>query len=103
MNRDSANTKWVLHPVCGNKTRTKVYDDTMVLNFPLYCPKCKKEVRVDIVPLIPSRITLYTRVQVSPAAHKSPVGVLSADSEAVLRRCLGTGSSLFCPVPTESS
>ena len=51
MNRDSANTKWVLYPVRGNKTRTKVYDDTMVLNFPLYCPKCKKEVRVDIVQL----------------------------------------------------
>ena len=51
MNRDSANTKWVLCPVCGNKIRTKVYDDTMVLNFPLYCPKCKKEVRVDIVQL----------------------------------------------------
>lgn len=29
MNRDSANTKWVLCPVCGNKTRTKVYEDTV--------------------------------------------------------------------------
>lgn len=51
MNRDSASAKWVLCPVCCNKTRTKVYDDTMVLNFPLYCSKCKKEVRVDIVQL----------------------------------------------------
>lgn len=34
--------------ICGNKTRTKVFEDTIVHNFPLYCPKCKTEVRVDI-------------------------------------------------------
>ena len=34
--------------ICGNKTRTKVYEDTVMFNFPLYCPKCKTEVRVDI-------------------------------------------------------
>ena len=42
---------WVSCPICGSKTRTKVCGETVVLNFPLYCPKCKTEVRVDIVQL----------------------------------------------------
>ena len=48
MNRDQGNARWILCPISGNKTRTKVYEDTVVYNFPLYCPKCKTEVRVDI-------------------------------------------------------
>ena len=31
--------------------RTKVYEDTILVNFPLYCPKCKKEIRINIVKL----------------------------------------------------
>ncbi|MFR2171409.1 MAG: cysteine-rich KTR domain-containing protein [Anaerostipes hadrus] len=34
---------WVLCPVCNNKTRTKIRKDTELVNFPLFCPKCKKE------------------------------------------------------------
>lgn len=40
---------WVNCPICGGRTRTKIYADTVVLNFPLYCPKCKKEITVSIV------------------------------------------------------
>ena len=29
--------------VCNNKTRTKIREDTRLINFPLYCPKCKHE------------------------------------------------------------
>lgn len=36
-------TEWVMCPVCGNKTRNKIRDDTELTNFPLFCPKCKKE------------------------------------------------------------
>ena len=42
---------WVRCPICGNKTRTKVYENTVLLKFPLYCPKCRKEIRVDVVQL----------------------------------------------------
>ena len=35
--------KWILCPRCRAKTRTKVRDDTLLENFPLYCPKCKGE------------------------------------------------------------
>ena len=48
MNNKTDNTQWIKCPICGNKTRTKVYEDTVMFNFPLYCPKCKTEVRVDI-------------------------------------------------------
>lgn len=39
---------WVRCPFCGGKTRTKVRIDSLLRNFPLYCPKCKQEVVVDI-------------------------------------------------------
>ena len=35
-------------PVCGSETETKVYDDTVLMKFPLYCPHCKKETLIDI-------------------------------------------------------
>ena len=40
--------KWVLCPVCNNKTRTKIRPNTVLENFPLFCPKCKKELLVNI-------------------------------------------------------
>ena len=33
------------------KTRTKVYEDTVLIKFPLYCPKCKTEILIDVVKL----------------------------------------------------
>lgn len=42
---------WVPCPICGNRSRTKVYADTVLVNFPLYCPKCKKETKIDVVQL----------------------------------------------------
>lgn len=48
MNNEQEDAKWVHCPICGSKTRTKVCEDTVVFHFPLYCPKCKTEVRVDI-------------------------------------------------------
>lgn len=34
--------QWVYCPICNNKTREKVREDTVIKNFPLYCPKCKQ-------------------------------------------------------------
>ena len=34
---------WVICPVCNNRTRTKIRKDTELINFPLFCPKCKHE------------------------------------------------------------
>ncbi len=42
---------WVRCPMCGGKTKTMVHRDTVLVNFPLYCPKCKHEVCIDVVQL----------------------------------------------------
>ena len=40
--------KWLLCPVCGNKTRLKLREDTILENFPLYCPKCKQDTLINV-------------------------------------------------------
>lgn len=40
--------EWMLCPVCGNKTRIKIRKDTVLKNFPLFCPKCKREVLINV-------------------------------------------------------
>ena len=40
--------EWIICPECNNKTRTKVRKDTELVNFPLFCPKCKKESLVNV-------------------------------------------------------
>ena len=42
---------WILCPICQCKTRTKVKRDTVLLNFPLFCPKCKHETIVNVINL----------------------------------------------------
>ena len=41
-------SEWVRCPVCGNKTRLQIRKDTELKNFPLYCPKCKQEVLINV-------------------------------------------------------
>lgn len=38
----------LLCPVCENKTRLRVREDTELIRFPLYCPKCKQETLVNV-------------------------------------------------------
>ena len=40
-------TKWIHCPVCGNKTRDRIREDTVLKNYPLYCPKCKQETLIE--------------------------------------------------------
>ena len=40
-------SEWIICPVCHKKTRTKYRRDTVLKNFPLYCPKCKQETLID--------------------------------------------------------
>ncbi|EGQ2773111.1 conjugal transfer protein [Staphylococcus pseudintermedius] len=42
------NYKWILCPICGNKTRLRIRVDTLLKNFPLYCPKCKNETLINV-------------------------------------------------------
>ena len=40
-------TEWILCPICGNKTRDRIREDTVLKNYPLYCPKCKQETLIE--------------------------------------------------------
>ena len=40
-------TQWIRYPVCGSKTRNKVREDTVLKNYPLYCPKCRQETLIE--------------------------------------------------------
>ncbi|MCD0066395.1 conjugal transfer protein [Streptococcus agalactiae] len=44
-------------PICGNKTRLKMREDTELKNFPLFCPKCRQEILIEITKF---RITVIT-------------------------------------------
>lgn len=39
----SQEEKWVLCPLCGGKTRLRILQKTVLQNFPLFCPKCRRE------------------------------------------------------------
>jgi ribosomal protein L44E len=40
--------EWLFCPVCGNKTRVMIREDTVLKNFPLFCPKCKLETIINV-------------------------------------------------------
>ncbi|MDE7272260.1 MAG: cysteine-rich KTR domain-containing protein [Lachnospiraceae bacterium] len=40
--------QWLLCPVCNHKTRIKLRQDTIIERLPLYCPKCRKEILVNV-------------------------------------------------------
>ncbi|MFD1402082.1 cysteine-rich KTR domain-containing protein [Robinsoniella peoriensis] len=40
--------EWLLCPACHSKTRTKLRKDTVLENFPLFCPKCKQEILINV-------------------------------------------------------
>lgn len=42
------NEEWIYCPICKSKTRTKIRGDTVLENFPLFCPKCKRETLINV-------------------------------------------------------
>lgn len=40
--------EWIMCPVCKSKTHIRIRGDTVLENFPLYCPKCKQEKLISI-------------------------------------------------------
>ncbi|MBE5989121.1 MAG: conjugal transfer protein [Paenibacillaceae bacterium] len=40
--------QWLNCPVCQQKTRLRIQENTELKNFPLYCPKCKQETLIDV-------------------------------------------------------
>ncbi|HFU3843263.1 TPA: cysteine-rich KTR domain-containing protein [Streptococcus suis] len=59
--------EWILCPVCGSKTRNKIRKDTVLENYPLYCPKCRQErlIKVDNLKIACSRyLSIGARISV---------------------------------------
>lgn len=40
--------EWIKCPICGKKTRDKIREDTFIKNFPVFCPKCKQEILINV-------------------------------------------------------
>lgn len=40
--------KWVFCPLCNGKTRLQIIEITKMKDFPLFCPKCKKEMLIEV-------------------------------------------------------
>ncbi len=58
--------EWIRCPVCGSKTRDKIRKDTILKNFPLFCPKCKHENLIDVKNL---QITVITEPDAKPQSR----------------------------------
>lgn len=41
-------TEWILCPICDGKTRDKIRKDTIMKNYPVFCPKCKREILINV-------------------------------------------------------
>ncbi|NBI64800.1 conjugal transfer protein [Clostridiales bacterium] len=39
--------EWVRCPICKNKTRDRIREDIVLKNYPLYCPKCKRQTLIE--------------------------------------------------------
>lgn len=51
MNNNKRTPHWIPCPVCKEKTDVKIYEDTVLLKFPLFCPKCNQETIVNVIQL----------------------------------------------------
>lgn len=51
MSNKNQNPYWLPCPVCKELSDVKVYEDTVLLKFPFYCPKCNQKSTVNVVRL----------------------------------------------------
>ena len=61
---------WLHCPKCGSKTRDKILPKTIMINYPLYCPKCKRELLVSVKNL---SITIIKECNQKSITYESPV------------------------------
>ena len=40
--------KLILCPLCQKKTHTMIREDSELIHFPLFCPKCKQETLINV-------------------------------------------------------
>ena len=57
--------EFILCPVCGNKTRVQIREDTELKNFPLFCPKCHKQTLINAKQLNITKATEIAKINKS--------------------------------------
>ncbi|MCQ5367399.1 cysteine-rich KTR domain-containing protein [[Ruminococcus] torques] len=57
--------EWIYCPNCNNKTRIKIRLDTELINFPLFCPKCRHETLINPVTLLAVQNTYHIHLMLS--------------------------------------
>ena len=48
LNKVMEENRWIICPECGNKTRVKIKETTIMKDFLLFCHHCKKEFTIDV-------------------------------------------------------
>lgn len=49
MTKTMRKSKWIRCPLCRHNTRTRIFPHTVLINFPLYCPSCKREIPITLM------------------------------------------------------
>ena len=77
--------EWILCPFCGSKTRLKIRNDTILDNFPLYCPKCKHETLIAVRKL---NLSIIQDPDAEPIIHKvNSLVVIGSFFQYMMRTC----------------
>jgi len=80
--------EWILCPFCGSKTRLKIRNDTILDNFPLYCPKCKHETLIAVRKLNLSITPRARRTDAEPVMHKvNSLVIIGSFFQYMMRTC----------------
>lgn len=53
--------EWILCPVCANKTRDRIRENTILINYPLFCPKCKNVSVIRVKDMEVYQVTMQKR------------------------------------------
>ena len=64
---------WIKCPICNGKTRVQVFYNTVLRNFPLFCPKCKLTHIIDVEKLEIDRVPNVGVSVVSPNARRTAI------------------------------
>ncbi|TGY88069.1 hypothetical protein E5329_25920 [Petralouisia muris] len=90
-------SNWIRCPKCNNKTRLKIREDTILKNFPLYCPKCRQEMLIDVQRLDISVITESDAEPITRRLKMRLSAFLFEKTRQPLRRLRRV--FLYCPPP----